>query len=355
MVEPAAGSEPPGSVIPPPRGVAVVVNGNAKNVTGEVLTNLDQILRGTDLFVSRSIEQAQDIARTVVDRGYGTVLTGGGDGTFTVMVTEVVKAADRAGKPRPRFGYLKLGTGNALAHVVGASGKRMLAADIRRLKEEAGSRKIGLVEVEGLLTPFCGLGADAVVLQDYQDVKEILSKTPLKPLAAGPLSYAVSSVTRTLPSYLLRRIPHCRIKNLGAEVYRIGRHGRIVGRPVATGETVYEGPARLVGVSTIPYYGFGLRMFPYAEDRPDRMSLRVVSLGPIEFLRNARAIWKGDYENPAAVADCLVEHVRIEMDPSTAFQVGGDVMGERSTLEVKLSERPIRLVDFYAPPSGVSA
>ncbi len=354
MAEPELASEPPGSVAPPPRGVAVVVNGNAKNVTGEVITNLDEILRGTDLFVSHSIEQARDIARTVVERGYGTVLTGGGDGTFTVMVTEVVKEADRVGQPRPRFGYLKLGTGNALAHVVGASGKRTLAADIRRLKEEAGSRKIGLVEVEGLLTPFCGLGADADVLQDYKEVKDRLAKTPLRRFSAGPLSYAISSTTRTLPSYVLRRTPHCRIKNLGKEVYRLGRNGRVVGKPVAAGETVFEGPARLVGVSTIPYYGFGLRMFPYAEDRPDRMSLRIVSLGPVEFLRNARAIWKGEYENPTAVADCLVEHVRIEMDPSTAFQVGGDVMGERRVLEVRLSERPIRLVDFYAPPSGMS-
>lgn len=340
------------SVLPPAGGVAVVVNGNAKNVTEEVITNLDEILRGTDLFVSHSLQQAREIAVTLVDRAYGTVLTGGGDGTFTVMVTEVVREADRRGVNRPRFGYLKLGTGNALAHVVGASGKRTLAADIRRLREEAGSRKVGLVEVEGLLTPFCGLGADAVVLHDYQQVKEALAKTPLRRFSAGALSYAISSTTRTLPSYILRRMPHCRIVNLGDDVYRLGRQGRVVGRPVGKGETVYEGPARLVGVSTIPYYGFGLRMFPYAEERTDRMSLRLTSIGPVEFVRNARAIWKGEYENPSSVFDCLVQHVRVEMDPSTSLQVGGDVMGERRMIEVKLSDKPIRLVDFYAPPSG---
>lgn len=331
----------------------MVVNGNAKNVTEEVITNLDEILRGTDLFVSHSVAQAKEIAATLVDRGYGTVLTGGGDGTFTVMVTEVVREADRRGSSRPRFGYLKLGTGNALAHVVGASGKRTLAADIRRLREEAGSRKVGLVEVEGLLTPFCGLGADAMVLADYQLVKDTLAKTPLRRWSAGALSYAIASTTRTLPSYLLRRMPHCRITNLGEEVYRLGRQGRVVGRPVSKGETVYEGPARLVGVSTIPYYGFGLRMFPYAEERTDRMSLRLATIGPVEFVRNARAIWKGEYESPGSLFDCLVQHVRIEMDPSTSLQVGGDVIGERRTIEVKLSDKPIRLVDFYAPPAGV--
>jgi diacylglycerol kinase family enzyme len=324
----------------------VVVNGNAKSVTDDVISMLDQILRGTDLFVSHSLAEAKEIAATVVERGYGTVLTGGGDGTFTVMVTEVVKAADSTNRPRPRFGYLKLGTGNALAHVVGASGSRGLAADIRRLKEEAGSRRIGLVEVDGLLTPFCGFGADAAVLQDYQQVKDSLRHTPLRPLAAGPLSYAVAVLTRTLPSSFLRRMPHCRVTNLGAEVLRLGKQGRAVGKPIAKGEIVYEGPARLVGVSTIPYYGYGLRMFPYAEERPDRMSLRISSMGPTDFVLNVKAVWRGEYQNPSNMFDYLVEEVNIEMDPSTPFQVGGDLMDTRSSARVKLSERPIRLVDF---------
>ena len=118
------------------------------------------------------------------------------------------------------------------------------------------------------------------------------------------------------------------------------------------GEVVYEGPARIVGVSTIPYYGYGLRMFPYAEERPDRMSLRISSMGPVDFARNVKGIWRGDYENPSNMFDFLVQDINIEMDPSTPFQVGGDLMDERSHARVRLSERPIRLVDFYAPPSG---
>src|SRR4029079_10174636 len=85
--------------VPPARErIAVVVNGNAKSVNDEVISTLDQILLGGDLFVSRRLEDAGDIARTVVNRGYGTVLTGGGDGTFTVMVTEVARGARRQGR-----------------------------------------------------------------------------------------------------------------------------------------------------------------------------------------------------------------------------------------------------------------
>jgi hypothetical protein len=82
------------------------------------------------------------------------------------------------------------------------------------------------------------------------------------------------------------------------------------------------------------------------------MSLRISSMGPNEFVRNVRGIWRGDYQNPSSMFDFLIEDVKIEMDPATPFQVGGDLMGERREARVKLSDRPIRLVDFYAPPSG---
>src|SRR5512137_687142 len=108
---------------PAPRSdrVAVVVNGNARNVTREIVSLLDQIILGGDLFVSRSLEEGVEISRTIVFRGYGTVLTGGGDGTFVHIVTHVVKEAYRQGVKPPRFGLLSLGTGNSLAWVVGAS------------------------------------------------------------------------------------------------------------------------------------------------------------------------------------------------------------------------------------------
>src|SRR5262249_44511734 len=146
----------------PPRGrIAVVVNGTAKSATAEVIETLDQILDSGDLFVSRRVEESEAIARTLVDRGYGTILTGGGDGTFTVVVTAVVNEARRRGAPLPRFGLLRLGTGNSLASVLGASktgerGGRGLAADLQRLRSDAGSRRLRLVGAEGVLSPLCG-------------------------------------------------------------------------------------------------------------------------------------------------------------------------------------------------------
>ncbi len=338
---------------PPVERIAVVVNGNAKNVNDEVISTLDQILRGGDLFVSRQLEECPDIARTVVNRGYGTVLTGGGDGTFTVVVTEVIKEARRQNRPLPRFGLLKLGTGNSLAWVVGASKAkgRGLAADIQRLREDAGSRPMRLIEVEDYIAPFCGFGADAVVLADYHDVRDALLKSPLRRVAPGPLSYAVSSVTRSLPKFLFGRAPHCRVINEGGDAHKVGPKGRL-GPPIRRGEIIYEGQSRITGVSTIPYYGFGFRAFPYAMERPDRMSLRVTTINSAQLVTNFRAMWRGEFSDPTTMFDYLVEDISIEMDPPTPFQIGGDVQGARRSVRATLSPSPIRLVDYYAPPSA---
>src|SRR5216684_3073370 len=108
------GQEANGATTSPADRIAVVINGNAKRVNDEVIDTLDQILSAGELFISRRVDEGRYIARTLVERGYGTVLLGGGDGTFTVMVSDIVREARRQGKSPPRFGLLRLGTGNAL-------------------------------------------------------------------------------------------------------------------------------------------------------------------------------------------------------------------------------------------------
>ncbi|MBI2391087.1 MAG: hypothetical protein HYV09_15955 [Deltaproteobacteria bacterium] len=330
-----------------------MVNGNAKSVTDEVLATLDEILEAGDLYVSRSIDEGTAIARTVLDRGYGTVLTGGGDGTFTNVVTQVVRLARERGRKPPRFGLLRLGTGNALSWVVGSSGRKggLLAADVLRLRDEAGARPLRLVECEGIVAPFCGFGIDANVLADYHRVRDgFFKKLPVPhKWVAGAVSYAVAATTMSIPKYLVKPVPYVRVTNIGGDAYKIGPSGRPLERPIRAGERIFEGKARMVSCSTIPYYGFGFRVFPFADERPDRMALRITTIGSIEFVSNFKPIWRGEYACATSLFDFLVDKVRIEIEPSTAFQIGGDAMGERTAVDVTMTE-PIELVDLYAPP-----
>lgn len=351
-------TRPAAQTIPPSRStadrVAVVVNGNAKQVTDELVLMLDQIVRSGDLFVSRSLEEGHEIAQTIVDRGYPTVLTGGGDGTFTQMVTWVTQYADRTGKPRPRFGLLKLGTGNALAWVVGAQRPRGtgVVADLARLRTESGSRKMRLIEVEGMLTPFAGFGIDANALDDYNKTKEAMRRIPvLRRFAGGGAAYAISIGFRSLPGYLFKGHPHVRIVNDGEPAIRLGTDGRPIGAPIMMGETIYDGPSRIVGLSTIPYWGFGARIFPFADEREDRFALRIADLTSFDVAVHLREIWTGTYQS-STLHDFLVEAVTIHFDEPIPFQIGGDAYGARTTVHAALATHPVELVDYYSPPRG---
>jgi diacylglycerol kinase family enzyme len=332
--------------------IAVVVNGNAKAVTEELVDMLGQIVQSGDLFVSRDLAEGRDIARTIVERGYPTVLTGGGDGTFVQMVTWIVRLAESMGKEAPRFGFLKLGTGNALAWVLGAQNLRGrgVMADLARLRDHGGSRSLRLIEVEDLLAPFAGLGADAVALTHYEETRSLLRRSGLfKRWSSGATAYAISILGRTAPQFLFGQELRVRVINTGAPAQKIGAGGRPEGPALANQAVLFEGTATIVAFSTIPYWGFGARVFPYSEEREDRFNLRIANVGPLEAIAHVRPLWRGAYQSPR-LHDFLVESIAIYCENPAPLQVGGDPIGRRTAVYANLSKRPIRVVDFYAPP-----
>ena len=331
--------------------VAVIINGNAKDVTRELVDVLDQIIASGDLFVTRSAEEGREIALEIVARGYPTVLTGGGDGTFSQMVTAVVRACQDQGRPFPRFGLLRLGTGNALAWVLGAQKHhRGVVADLARLRREGGHRDLRLLEVEGMLAPFAGVGVDALALRHFNEVRDVIAKIPvLRRFGRGRFSYFVAIAGRTLPEVLVRSHAHMRVINEGADAYRLGPNGQPEGAPIRRGETLFEGLARAVTFSSIPYWGFGSRIFPFAEDREDRFNLRVVNLESVDVALHIHEIWNGTYRTPRLI-DFLVDEVRIESEEVLPVQIGGDAAGSSRSIHARLFPEPIPVVDFYAPP-----
>ena len=70
--------------------VAVLLNLSARKVTAKVQRALSHVVPEGDLFLSRSELDARRIAQQVVDRGYHTVFLGGGDGTLTCFVNEIL-------------------------------------------------------------------------------------------------------------------------------------------------------------------------------------------------------------------------------------------------------------------------
>jgi diacylglycerol kinase family enzyme len=350
LVASAQRSEVPALPSAKPRKVAVLLNARAKAVNAGVVEGLSRVVPREDLFVSRSAEEAAEIADWVVARRYQTVFTGGGDGTFVSWVNRILEAAERRHQPAPRFGVLALGTGNAVAELVGAS-PRHHASDLSRfLSGEFGStRRIDLVTCEGRSTPFAGVGIDAAILNDYNWLKRQLAGTPLKGLGLGAAGYGLAVALRSAPRKLLERRPtYCEIVNTGRQAWRLDDQGHRVGPMIGPGELLYAGPCTMAGASTIPFYGLGLRLFPHATKSRGLMQLRVVSDPAIAtLLMNIHRIWAGDFAHDKII-DFHADRVSLRFERPMPLQVGGDAEGWREEVTFGVAKTPVELVDFRA-------
>jgi diacylglycerol kinase family enzyme len=330
--------------------VAVVLNGNARQVTDELIESFDRLVGSGDVFLSRSVDEAHRIALDIVESGYPVVLTGGGDGTFVQMVTSITKEAKSRNQAPPRFGLLKLGTGNSLAWALGAGTSRKgVFADLQRLRQDGTYRDFRLIEAQDLLTPFAGAGFDALGLKHFHEVRSAVRHLPwVGRHATGAVSYAISIPLLTIPGLALRPRIGVRIVNRGAEAQRLDRNGQPTGASIPRGAIVFEGKCIAALVSTIPYWGFGARVFPFAAARPaDRFCLRVVATNPLHIAVHMRRAWTGTYRHDGLL-DFYVEDVELEFEEPTAIEIGGDPAGMTRSLRARLHPDPIKLIDYRA-------
>ncbi len=336
---------------PRPSRVAVLHNAHARPETPAVLRALSHVVARGDLYVSRSPLDARRIASAVVEGGYHTVFLGGGDGTFMGFADEVLNLAARKRVSRlPHFGVLKLGTGNGLAAWVNASGVQSggIVDDVLRARsgEVPGYRPLELLSVEGRRAPFASLGLDAQLLNDYVWLKQRVSGSWLSRLLTGSRGYAAAVLLRTLPQALLRPTTvECEIRNTAATpALRLGADGQRLAS-IAPGEVLFRGPAMLAAASTIPYYGYGIRMFPLAGTQPGTMHLRVGVVEPLSVVANVGRMWHGEWF-PPGVHDFLASSVEVHFEQEVPFQLGGDAAGQRSALSLSVAPERLSLLDF---------
>ena len=346
--------------------VAVLLNANARSVSERLKRELENFVPAGDLYYSRCFEDARTISRQVLARGYDTVLTGGGDGTFVGYVNCLFEAAmatqASGGSSRgaalqlapqavrlPRFGVLKLGTGNAIAEYAGSSAKRVgVVEDILRATsgEVTASRPLHLLSHEGKRAPFAGMGLDAAILNDYVGLKESVKGRKHQFIGTGGLGYFCSVVGKTIPTYIANRTtPQVEVINLGGPAQRIGADGKPAGRDLQHGEILYKGACNMAAAGTAPYYGYAFQMFPFALHAPGKFQLRLTDISVPTILGNLRTIWRGG-PPPKGVFDFHCDKVLVKFDREMPLQVGGDAEGYRREVVLQMAERPLELLDF---------
>lgn len=347
------------------RRVALLLNGagpqrqrRAHQALRELAEDGAELAAAVGCAVTTSLAEARREVYGAVAAGAEVLLFGGGDGTLAMGLSLLAEAT--RGRPlgspggHPAVGVLPLGTGNAFAHARGVLGgrerggrRRVLLTQWQRARDPRWTPSpFATLECLGLRAPFAGFGVDAALISDHAATRDAwggavgraLGRAAALPgplgAAAAPLGYALSVATRSLPRFALQARPRVTVRNLGAPAQLLDAGGAVIGEREA-GAVLWEGDCTLAAASTIPCFGFGLRLFPHALHRRDRFSLRASDAGLVEILRNTRAAFAGAYASPK-LHDFLVDRVALEVDRPAPFEVSGEAMGAQRRVEIAL-------------------
>jgi len=323
----------------PVRAVAIV-NGNARRARGRLRAKLERALPGNVRF-TRSLDDARRVIRQEIARGQDLVVLGGGDGTVVMGLALIAEACRGAGKPEPAIGVLRMGSGNAIANTLGASDD--VVGELAELVRGGGSwQPMPMIDVLGVRAPFVGVGIDAQLLEDQEAVGNMIDRVPVvRRVLNGATRYTLSVALRSVPRFAFGQRPNAIVRNAGAPAIVLATDGA-TGRRIAGGEVLWQGPVTLVAGATIPFFGFGLKMFAFAGDRANRFHLRCGSPHLLEMLRSIPVAFRGEYFSEH-VHDFLCDRVQIELDMEAAVEAGGELLGRRRHIELALSA-PVTMV-----------
>ena len=328
------------------RAVAIV-NGNARRLGRRLRAKLERALPNRVRF-TMSLDDARATIHAEIRRGCDLMILGGGDGTVVMGLTLIREACRGAGKPEPAIAIVRLGSGNAIADAVGAS--QDVAADFEGyLRGHARWQRLPLIDVLGVRAPFVGMGVDAQLLEDQEAVGRVVDLVPgARRLVGGAARYALSVALRSMPRFAIGERPRATVTNLGEPAIEMARTGP-TGRQEPTGQVLWQGACTLVAGATIPFFGFGLKMFAFAERTSGRFQLRCGDVGLFEILRNTPAAFRGEYFSER-VTDFLCDRVAIELDREAAIEAGGELLGRKRRVELAISA-PITIAVLENPPS----
>jgi len=328
--------------------VAALFNGRAKQVSARLVKHFQKTFPDALVLVSHDAEEALAHARTIANARPRLVLSGGGDGAAMMLLNLLRKVGMT---PFPPLGVLRLGTGNAWSRALGAGPVREMEEFLPDLIWPLPTRRFHLLEVEGRLCHFAGVGWDGLILNDYRRNLEELSSLPV----AGPLlrrrmqgfpGYLASLARYSVPREIFQSHarPRCTLHPAGEEVFQLDAEGR---PHRVDAETLYDGVVSICGASTVPEFGFGLRAFPYATTMPGLLNVRIYANGIFKALSEVRELWRGKKPTDG-MFDFFSRRLRFRFNRPMPFQIGGDAEGERQEFVAELSEHSVDAVDWTA-------
>jgi diacylglycerol kinase family enzyme len=331
-------------VIRMPGRFAVLLNARAKGWTGKLHHDIQRFVSAQDLYLTDDFRQAERTVDKLLAANYDAIFTGGGDGTICYLMSAIDERIQSGAVRRedaPPVGVLRMGTGNAIATFVGAGAP---AEDLRALKAGAPLivHDVDMLEGPEGLFPFAGIGWDAEVLNDYEWLKDAVRDTAVENYATGMGGYWMSMLSRTIPKAMRQKPVDVTITNTADVAFGLDYSGRVI-REYERGEVLYAGEVTTCAPSTIPYWGFKIRMFPHASKRAGFANLRCFDGTVPWILSHLPRYWKGDFR-PEDMVDFLIKRVSVEIHGRPIpYQVAGDGVGYERELDWKVADHPVRL------------
>jgi len=387
--------------------IAVMLNLNARKVVERHIEIAGEVVGAENVFATRSLEEADLAMERILSRGYGVVVPAGGDGTLFQTIQRMVERINENEKLRlPRFAFVPLGTGNAMNRLVGPGfwhrKDKLIRLTLEKLKsivDQAAKYEEDMLpviqcpviristekdhECNGELCFFAGAGFDSAMLDDYNGLKRWCADKPyfVRKCLRSVAGYVITLFIKTLPKSLWNnRSLRVRITapRRGPPTYWMDPRradAAIPLRPPGTCVTdqpchvdtttvfqedvdtdhrilVYEGHAAIVAAGTAPYYGGGMKLFPFARIHPHNvMHLRVSRLGPFRTLPHLYGIFRGTYRSyNLDCLDFIGKEFEIELNDPYPFQHSGEAFHKKlNKFKFVVADEEIEFIDFLDP------
>lgn len=190
-------------------------------------------------------------------------------------------------------------------------------------------------DTKGDLCFFAGAGFDSLMLHDFHQIKawsQSSKRAPtfVKDALSSVAGYCVALITKTLPQTLRYGTHKIHVTVVTKDTgtlwvdHRRGDFSELAVRPSlrssrnesgvyaptdassSAEHIIYSGTTGIIAASTTPYYGGGLRLFPYARLIPDKLHLRIGRISPLTGFFNIPQIFEGSYrEKSEKLFGCL--------------------------------------------------
>jgi hypothetical protein len=195
------------------------------------------------------------------------------------------------------------------------------------------------------------------MLNDYKELQSWSKKTGiLTNFLSSIKGYCVALVLKTLPAAILRDRHNIHVKvtcpDLDNALWIDHRRGDFVQK--VTNPTLYEGKTGILAAGTAPFYGGGLRLFPFARMTLDKMHLRLGRIHPATGFFNIPSIFAGTYRDTSdrfGVLDFMLTEVNVQVttpkgsdEKGFPFQHSGESVGLVESFHMKVVDEPVRFV-----------